>query len=74
MSATAHLSARLLEMPSCDRAALAVDLIDSLGETAWDEGELSALADERDAEMEGGAVKALSYDEFMAGLRRPSQP
>ena len=73
MSATALLSARLLEMPSHDRAALAVDLIDSLGEAAWDEGELSALADERDAEMEGGTVNALSYDEFMAGLRRPSQ-
>ncbi len=74
MTATANLSARLRELPICDRAALAVDLIDSLGDTAWDDDELSALADERDAELESGTVKALSYDEFVAGLCLPSQP
>jgi Arc/MetJ-type ribon-helix-helix transcriptional regulator len=74
MPTTTRLSARLLELPTRDRAALAVELIDSLGETAWDDTELTALAEERDAELESGTVKALSHEEFMAGLRRPSQP
>ncbi|MBX7211559.1 MAG: addiction module protein [Verrucomicrobiaceae bacterium] len=76
MTAAADLSTLLLQLPPQDRAELAVNLIDSLslGEPAWEDDQLAALADERDAELESGAVKPLSYDEFIAGLRRPSQP
>ena len=74
MTAVADIAAVLLDMSKRDRALLAVELIDSLGERALDDEELSSLADERDAELESGAVSALSYDEFLAGLRRPSKP
>ncbi len=74
MTAAADVAAFLLDLPNRDRAMLAVELIDSLGDCALDDDELSRLADERDSELESGAVAALSYDEFLAGLRRPSQP
>jgi hypothetical protein len=73
MTATATISALLRDLPNRDRASLAVELIDSLGDAAWDDDQLAILADERDAEMESGAVVALSYSEFLAGLGRPSK-
>lgn len=73
MTAAADLSTLLLKLPREDRAELAVNLIDSLGEAAWEDDQLSVLADERDAELESGEVKPLSYDEFIAGLHHPSQ-
>ncbi len=73
MTAAADLATRLLQLPQQDRAALAVDLIDSLGETAWEDDQLSVLAEERDAELERGEVQPLSYEAFMAGLHQPSQ-
>ena len=72
MPTTAELHSMLLALPAKARASMAVDLIDSLGDEASTDDDLAMLADERDAEMESGAVQALSYDQFIAGLRRPS--
>jgi len=74
MSASTDISALLLDLSKRDRALLAVELIDSLGDPSWDDDELSRLAEERDAEVESGAVSALTYDEFFAGVRRPVMP
>lgn len=73
MTATATISALLRDLPTRDRASLAVELIDSLGDPAWDDVQLAELVDARDAELESGAVAALSYSEFLAGLSRPSK-
>ena len=62
----------LFSLPARERASLAVELIDSLGGPAWSEDELASLADERDAELESGAVKPLSFDEFVSGIQLPS--
>ena len=68
---TADITAMLLDLPSETRASLAVELIDSLDDGQWEADALAKLADERDAELESGAVSALSYDEFLAGIQRP---
>jgi hypothetical protein len=65
---TAAEIAALLELPKKTRAEIAVALIDSLGEQDWDDLTLAALAEERDAELESGAAKALSYEEFFEQL------
>ena len=70
LSAT-EIAEALRDLPARTRAALAVELIDSLGDDTWSEEALGNLAEDRDAELESGAVIALSYEEFMAGLRRP---
>ncbi len=72
MIAAASISARIRDLPARDRAALAVEFIDSLGDAAWDDDQQAGLADERDAELESGAVAPLSYSEFLAGLSRAS--
>jgi len=72
MIAPHELSAALRSLPLAARAQLAVELIDSLGDEAWGDDALATLAEERDAELESGAVEALNYEEFLAGLRRPA--
>ncbi len=72
MIAPHELSAALQALPVAERAQLAVELIDSLGDEAWTDDTLSALAEDRDAELENGAVEALGYEEFLSGLRRPA--
>jgi hypothetical protein len=62
----------LLELPVRERASLAVELIDSLGDQSWSEQELAALVEERDEELEKGTVKPLSYAEFLSGIQLPS--
>jgi hypothetical protein len=69
----ATISALARDLPARDRAALAVELIDSLGDEAWNDDELVRLNRERDAELESGAVAPLSYEEFLAGVNRPSK-
>jgi hypothetical protein len=72
MIARSELSAALHELTPQDRAGLAVELIDSLGDEVWGDEALARLAEEREAEMESGAVLPLSYEEFLSGLNRPS--
>lgn len=70
MIAPTDLSAAMHALPPADRAQLALELIDSLGEEAWTDEALSSLAEERDGECESGAAGVLSYEEFLSGLRR----
>ena len=49
-----------------------MELIDSLGDEVWSDEALARLAEERETEMESGAVLPLSYEEFLSGLNRPS--
>jgi hypothetical protein len=62
----------LMALPVRERASLAVELIDSLGDQSWSEGELATMVDERDEELEKGAVKPMAYAEFLAGIQLPS--
>jgi hypothetical protein len=62
----------LLALPVRERASLAVELIDSLGDQTWSENELAALANERDEELENGSVKPMGYAEFLSGIQLPS--
>jgi hypothetical protein len=71
MIAPSELSAALHALPVAARAQLAVELIDSMGEEAWADEDLVTLVEERDAELEGGTVSALSYEQFLSGLKRP---
>jgi hypothetical protein len=48
-------------------------MLDSLPEDAEEPEDILAEALRRDAEMETGLVKALTYEEFMAGIQRPEQ-
>ena len=70
MPADVELSALLNSLSVQGRANLAVQLIDGLGDQTWTEDELGALAEERDSELEEGAVQAMTYGEFMAGIER----
>jgi len=70
--ATATISALLRDLSTHERASLAVELLDSLGDETWNDDALAKLADERDAELESGAVAPLSHAQFLAGLERPS--
>ena len=72
MIAPNELSAALHALPPADRAQLAVELIDSLGEDTWTDDDLVSLVEERDAELESGATEAQSYEEFLSGLKRPN--
>jgi hypothetical protein len=64
------LQAEVLRLPPADRAKLLDRLIASLDtdpevEAAWD-----AVADEREAQLESGAVQAVPLDEAIARLVR----
>jgi len=72
MMALSEFSAALHELTPQDRAGLEVELIDSLKDEVWSDEALARLADEREAEMESGAVLLLSYEQFLSGLKRPS--
>lgn len=62
----------LWSLPVRERASLAMELIDSLGEPDWSEDALAALADERENELERGEVKPMNYTEFLSGIQLPS--
>jgi hypothetical protein len=72
MLSASEIADAMHDLPVRTKAALAVELIDSLGEEAWSEETLAMLVEDRDSELESGAEKAVSYEEFMAGLRRPA--
>ena len=56
-----------------ERTVIAMMMLDSLPEDAEEPEDILAEALRRDAEMETGLVKALTYEEFMAGIQRPEQ-
>ena len=51
----------------------AAELIDSLGEDDWSMESLAALADERDAMLENGSIRTMTYDQFLSGLKFSSE-
>ena len=71
MLLTAELEETVLSLPSKDRAALAMRLMDSLNDEAWADEDILTLAETRDEELENDAVKALSHEEFLSGLHHP---
>lgn len=56
-----------------ERTAIAMMMLDSLPDDAEEPEDILAEALRRDAEMEAGLVKPLSYEEFMARIQRPGQ-
>jgi hypothetical protein len=66
-----ELSAAVHNLPTCDRAALAVELIDSLGEALWSDEDLAKLAAERDTELESGAAALCPTRHFSPGCIAP---
>lgn len=70
MSSAASIADAALSLSASDRAQIALLIMDSLPPDPWDENEILAEADRRDAEMESGRVKELTHEEFIAGLRR----
>ena len=70
MSSAASIADAALSLSASDRAQIALLIMDSLPPDAWDDNDILAEADRRDAEMESGRVKELIHEEFIAGLRR----
>lgn len=56
-----------------ERTAIAMMMLDSLPDDAEEPEDILAEALRRDAEMEAGLVKPLSYEEFMEKIQRPGQ-
>lgn len=56
-----------------ERTAIAMMMLDSLPDDAEEPEDILAEALRRDAEMETGLVKPLSYEEFMARIQQPEQ-
>lgn len=66
-----------MELPEQERQEMAYWLLDRLPEGCEPEGadddvlqESIRLAEERSAELDSGKVKALTYEEFRAGLEK----
>lgn len=57
-----------------ERTAIAMMMLDSLPDDAEEPEDILAEALRRDAEMDAGLVKPLSYEELMARIQRPGQP
>lgn len=63
------LQAEVLKLSSADRARLLDVLLDSLDEDQQVEREWERVADERDQELDSGAVQAVDGPAVMARLR-----
>ena len=56
-----------------ERTAIAMMMLDSLPDDTEEPEDILAEALRRDAEMEAGLVKPLSYDELLAKIQRPGR-
>ena len=70
-----QIAPEALKLPARERAMLAASLWDSIGDPFDAVGDLNdeasiALAIERDAELDSGAVQPISHEEFMRRVRR----
>lgn len=70
MSSAASVADAALHLSAADRARVALVIMDSLPPDAWEDDAILVEAERRDAEIDGGLVKELSHEEFVAGLRR----
>lgn len=73
MSTVSDIIQAALELDRSERATVALSMLDSLPDDAMDPDEILAEALRRDAEIESGQVKELSYEEFLAGIQRPGR-
>ena len=69
MSTLQEIEAAMLQLSEKDRLRLAEKILDSLSGSLEAE-DILAEAIRRDAELESGAVKSLSEQEFWDGVRR----
>ena len=63
------LQAEVLKLPAADRARLLDVLLDSIDEDEEVEREWEQIADERDAELDSGAVSPVDGPTVLARLR-----
>ena len=63
------LQAQIMSLPNADRARLLDRIIASLDVDVEAEAQWEALVDERDAELESGAVAPVPLEDAMARLR-----
>jgi hypothetical protein len=73
MSTVNEIVHAAMGLGTSERTVIAMMMLDSLPEDADEPEDILAEALRRDAEMEAGLVKALTYEEFMAGIQRPEQ-
>ena len=73
MSTVNEIVHAAMGLGTSERTVIAMMMLDSLPEDADESEDILAEALRRDAEMETGLVKALTYEEFMAGIQRPEQ-
>lgn len=73
MSTVSDIIQAALELDRSERATVALSMLDSLPDEAMEPDEILAEALRRDAEIESGQVKELSYEEFLAGIQRPGR-
>lgn len=70
-----QIAPEALKLPARERALLAASLWESIEDpyelsVGFDDGAALALAEERDREIEGGKVTAVSHEDLMRRLRQ----
>ena len=73
MSSVNEIVHAAMGLGKSERTAIAMMILDSLPGDAEEPEDILAEALRRDAEMEAGLVKPLSYEEFMTRIQRPGQ-
>lgn len=71
MSTVSEIVHAAMGLGRSERTAIAMMMLDSLPDDAEEPEDILAEALRRDAEMEAGLVKPLSYDELLAKIQRP---
>ena len=74
MTLSSEIEEAIWRLPTQERARLALRLMDSLSSSSAEDEEILREAEERDAELENGVVKSLTYEEFLSGLDSPHAP
>jgi len=70
MSTVNEIVHAAMGLGSSERTAIAMMMLDSLPDDAEEPEDILAEALRRDAEIEAGLVKPLSYEDFMAAIQR----
>ena len=65
----AAITEAALQLPVADRAAVLLNLFDSIPDNSASADDILDEAMRRDEEIESGLVKEMSHEEFIAGLR-----
>ena len=73
MSTVNEIVHAAMGLGTSERTAIAMMMLDSLPDGAEEPEDILAEALRRDAEMEAGLVKPLTYEEFMAGIQWPGK-